>query len=369
LELNCFGLAVLLLIFLNIRRHINRYLLDQKLFLSLIFTTAMILVLDMFMWLFDGMPGILVRIAYLIVTVSYYVLNPLICVLWYFYTDYYINRSKPHLGKVLLPMLAPVFVNLILSVLSTYGNVLFYIDGDNLYHRGRFFLVMPAISFFFLAYTMIYMICNRGKLQRREYVTLLVFPIPPIIGGIIQTRFYGVSLIWICTTISLLIIFINFQNDQLNTDHLTGLYNRRQLDDYLHAKSPSSGAKSIAGIMIDLDSFKAVNDTYGHNSGDQALKYFAEILKNTFRKSDFTARYGGDEFVVIMEVGGKADLEKAIGRLSENVDDFNARKLVPYEIGFSVGYDCYSSSEESSSDFLNHIDSLMYSNKQKTKNG
>jgi diguanylate cyclase (GGDEF)-like protein len=367
LELNCFGLAILVLIFLNIYHPTKSYLLDQKLFLSLLVTTAFILVLDMFMWLNDGVPGLTIRIAYNIITVFYYTLNPLICLLWYLYADYYINRSAARLRKVHIPMVIPVLANMILSIISVYTKSLFFIDDNNVYHRGPLFLIMAIISFFYLAHTLVFVLRNRAKIQTREYYTLLFFPIPPIIGGIIQTLFYGVSLIWICTTISLLLIFINFQNDQLNKDHLTGLFNRRQLDSYLNTKIQALNGKTIAGLMIDINDFKTINDTYGHNIGDQALKHVAQILDKTFRKSDFVARYGGDEFVVIMEVNKKPDFEKAINRLNENVVQFNAKKLTPYEISLSIGYDYYSAGDKSVAEFLKNIDHLMYMNKRKSR--
>lgn len=367
LEINCVCLVILLLIYLNIHRHINKYLLDQKLFLTLVFANALILTLDSLMWLIDGTPGSWIRAVYNMVTVIYYVLNPLICALWYFYVDYYIRRSAAHLRKMIVPMLLPLFITLVLSCVSVHWNVLFSIDGNNIYHRGKFFIIMAAISFFFIGYTLGVVIANRKKLQAREFQTLLFFPAPPIIGGIIQTLFYGVSLIWVSATVSLLIIFINFQNDQLNTDFLTGLYNRRQLDDYLHSKCQNPHHREIAGLMIDLDSFKAINDTYGHDCGDRALKDVAEILKATFGKSDFVARFGGDEFVVIMETNERTDLDRAVTRLRENVARFNARKAVPYELSLSIGCDCYFPKGRTSANYLKHIDELMYADKQKTR--
>ena len=186
---------------------------------------------------------------------------------------------------------------------------------------------MAVISFLYLAYTIIYVLIHRKKIHPKDFITLAFFPIPPIIGGIIQTAFYGVSLIWVAATVSLLTIFINFQNDQLNTDFLTGLYNRRQLEDYLQIKCQNTKSKVIAGLMLDLDFFKEINDTYGHNSGDEALKYVADILKQTFRKNDFIARFGGDEFVVILEINVKAELEKAVSRLMKTLQSSIRRKL------------------------------------------
>ena len=364
-ELNGFGLAILLLIFFNIRSRTNRYLLDQKLFIALLYTTAIILVLDSIMWIVDDIPGQVLRILYLVTTVLYYSLNPVICVIWFLYVDYYINRDSIHIRKLCLPAFFPVAVNLILSILSISENIMFYIDENGRYYRGRFFFILPAICLFFLIYPGIYTVVHRKDLHPREFAILMFFPVPPIIGAILQTLFYGLSLIWICTTLSLLLIFVNFQNDQMSIDHLTGVYNRRQLDSFLHAKSQSTGSKFLAGLMIDLNSFKSINDTYSHSVGDKTLQIVAEILRNTFRKNDFVARYGGDEFVVIFEIADRPELDRAVSRLNENVACFNAQKQLPFPISLSVGYDEFLSKKESSDEFLKHLDELMYIDKHK----
>ncbi|SHH19127.1 GGDEF domain-containing protein [Thermosipho atlanticus] len=80
------------------------------------------------------------------------------------------------------------------------------------------------------------------------------------------------------------------------TDALTGLENRRSLDQYLQTNS----RKSVV-IFIDLDKFKSINDTKGHNFGDQVLKRFGEIIKSNIRECDKAFRYGGDEFVIILD--------------------------------------------------------------------
>jgi len=353
--------------YFGIRRHINRFLLDQKLFLVLLITGALTLTMDMLMSLCEGMPGGAVHVAYTGITACYYTLNPLVCALWYFYVDFYIDRSRKHLKKMFVPIMIPVCVTMILAVASAFGNFLFTIGADNDYSRGRFFFVMVAMGFLILAHTVAYTIKNRKKLSGREYATLLLFPIPPTVGAAAQTLDYGISLLWPCTTISLLMLFIYIQNAQLNTDYLTDLYNRRQLDDYLHSKVQNSGSREIAGIMIDVDDFKAINDTYGHDCGDQALKDVAGILKETFRRGDFVARYGGDEFVVVVALENRSDLQKAVNRLKENVERFNAWKTAPYAISLSVGFDYFSSNNEDAADFLRHIDSLMYRDKQKAK--
>lgn len=86
------------------------------------------------------------------------------------------------------------------------------------------------------------------------------------------------------------------------TDGLTGLYNRRYLEVHLHkllAKNVEN-KKKLAVLMVDIDHFKQVNDTYGHDVGDQILKIFAQRLKDNLRSFDLVARMGGEEFVVVL---------------------------------------------------------------------
>jgi diguanylate cyclase (GGDEF)-like protein len=206
---------------------------------------------------------------------------------------------------------------------------------------------------------------KRQLLPKHDLLPMAVFSFLPIIGGFIQALFYGINLVWPCATVAILIIFVSFQNTQLYTDHLTGLNNRRQLDRFLQNKVQNVESGLLAGLMIDIDDFKKINDLYGHNAGDQALVDTYEILRKTFRKNDFIARFGGDEFVVVMAVSERGDLQRAIDRLKENVASFNEGKSVPYTISLSVGYDCFQDKEDKSAkEFIRHIDDLMYRNKQ-----
>lgn len=87
------------------------------------------------------------------------------------------------------------------------------------------------------------------------------------------------------------------------TDDLTELFNRRALISYFQEKMPDwqSSGTSVGLAVVDIDFFKKVNDTYGHETGDQVLVYLATQLTCFFRKNDFVARYGGEEFCVIVE--------------------------------------------------------------------
>lgn len=91
---------------------------------------------------------------------------------------------------------------------------------------------------------------------------------------------------------------------QATQDSLTGLENRRSVDSHLDRRSENDDPFSV--IYIDLNGFKKINDTYGHHSGDNLLKQVGERLRRVFRSSDIIGRWGGDEFVALVEADGAA---------------------------------------------------------------
>ncbi len=98
---------------------------------------------------------------------------------------------------------------------------------------------------------------------------------------------------------------------EATTDAMTGLYNYRFLIGYLdqQVNVADRAGSSLSVLMLDLDHFKRVNDTHGHQAGDQVLRAFASLLIETIRKSDLAARYGGEEFVVVMANTGRDDAQ------------------------------------------------------------
>ncbi len=369
LETNILAIIILLIIFFNLREHSEKYQYDQKLFAVLLISNLIILVLDSVLWVLNGQPGQGARTLNLLLTSVYFIINPLPCLLWSVYVNYQIFHNSEQARAKMLFLFIPVGVNTLLSIISCFSGSYFYFDNFNVYHRGKLFLLMATICCLYLFSSVVHVILKRKQVQKRYYVPLISFSILPIVGGFLQVVFYGISMVWICMAVSVLIIFINVQNNRLSTDYLTGLCNRRQLDNYLNDLAESNSRGLLAGIMIDLDSFKQINDSYGHIIGDQALENAAKILKKSFRKNDMIARYGGDEFVVVFEMDEKADLANAVRRIKDNVKLFNSRESNLYQIEFSIGYDIYNfKSNRTLQQFLKHIDELMYLDKKSKKN-
>lgn len=368
IELNCYALIILFFVFRNVRRQDRQYFPDQRLFLSIICAVAAMLLLDTLMWMIDGRPGRIFRILSSGAMVAYNALNPVICLLWYLYVDFYIFGSRKRMRSYMHFLLIPVTFNLVLSVVSVFGNIYFVLDEYNTYHRGKYIIILMILCLIYVIATSLLLFVNRKRMTFKEFSSLFLFGLFPTVGAVIQFLMPKGVLIWACTTLSILMLYINIQNDQLRTDYLTGLYNRRYLDHYLSVKVKTRDNRLLAGLMIDLDSFKKINDEYGHDSGDQALRNVSRILRQTFRRQDFISRYGGDEFVVVMEIQDSCELKEILERLHKNIEIFNCQNVVPYEIGLTIGCDCFDRKEGlTASSFLTRIDRLMYLNKQKSE--
>lgn len=146
-------------------------------------------------------------------------------------------------------------------------------------------------------------------------------------------------------------------------DHLTGLVNRTLFRDRLtQALARSKRKKQPVGLMLlDLDGFKAVNDTLGHDSGDQLLKAAADRLMSCVREVDTVARMGGDEFTVLLE---GASGEQDIARVAERILEAIAQPLVldghAVSVTASIGITVYPFDDHGIDDLLKHADTAMY---------
>jgi diguanylate cyclase (GGDEF)-like protein len=124
------------------------------------------------------------------------------------------------------------------------------------------------------------------------------------------------------------------------TDELTGLLNRRGFFQFaysrlLHLKR-NTGSVPIV-MFMDMDGLKTVNDTYGHNEGDKAIIAFAKIISEALREEDIIGRVGGDEFVVLSSVKSHEQGEQVVKRIRAKFDEYNQRKLHPYDVACSIG--------------------------------
>ena len=126
---------------------------------------------------------------------------------------------------------------------------------------------------------------------------------------------------------------------QANRDPLTGLYNRRAFDEHVSAVVRQAGSTggNVGLLMLDLDNFKLLNDTFGHAVGDEFLRDVGQIIRSGIRKEDSGFRYGGDEFVVVMPDAQREEADATAQRLVGLIDSLGRTLKLPQPVGASVG--------------------------------
>jgi len=150
-------------------------------------------------------------------------------------------------------------------------------------------------------------------------------------------------------------------------DELTMLSNRRGFEALsLHALGVCRRLGMPASLLFfDLDLFKQVNDRYGHAEGDRALTSFAQLLKQTFRKSDVVARIGGDEFAALLTNATTEELHNTLDRLRQTVDQYNHEAQRGYDIAYSVGAVQFDPARHADvAQLMAEADALMYEQKK-----
>ena len=155
------------------------------------------------------------------------------------------------------------------------------------------------------------------------------------------------------------------------TDSLSGLANRNSLNEYIERLIPTMqrNEKEFAFLFLDIDHFKTVNDSLGHNIGDELLKNISSIIKKTLRPSDFVARVGGDEFViVIQEYKSYIELSNIIQRIQDHLSQTWLIQTHPININCSIGVAFFPKDGDDIVSLMKNADIAMYEAKKLGRN-
>jgi len=176
------------------------------------------------------------------------------------------------------------------------------------------------------------------------------------------------KVVWTVMTALLLFTYLFIIVNESKTDSLTGLNNRSSFFEFAKKLSRFISGESWSIVLININNFKSINNVYGHLEGDIALRTLSNIIKINARKADFTARYGGDEFVIITR--SENNLEDLITIIIEKLDSYNTSSEKPYNLEINYGSGVFTSDGSISiDDFLKHLDEIIRNNSGKKPQG
>jgi diguanylate cyclase (GGDEF)-like protein len=251
-------------------------------------------------------------------------------------------------------------------LLNLRGKFYFFIsDPGNIRMQGTSYIILPILSYTPVLFTALDIISS-FKVFRRQFYLILLFLLFCGTGSVIDLIRHTSIHFYVFYSAAMLYAYFFIVRTDAGIDPLTGIGNRYSFNEFIDKLSRRSTKESYAIVMIDMDHFKEINDTLGHAEGDNALRDMAAIIKSCIRHSDFAARYGGDEFVLV--VSAEYDIKRLMDRIQQTIDFQNEKHVRPYQIEMSYGCDVFTTnSDQLIQEFLAHVDRLMYKNKQEKK--
>lgn len=363
---NASAILLLCIVLLSSCHGVRRELPDDKLYFLMVVSAIVQAVLYTISYFVDGRVPPAMYGGYLALCILLFVNNTGFALLWGLYVEYKLfgnlQRSQKKHWLIALPALLVVLG----SVLNVFTPVFFVIDPETLvYTRTPLYWFPVVATYIYMVYGLVLSLSHRDKNHNSVFFPVFIFMIPILLGTAVEYFFYGLNVLWLCVAISLTSVYITLQNKVTYTDALSGLFTRLYMLNYLQTvtkRMPQN--KTLVGIMLDIDRFKAINDTYGHLMGDDAIRSAANILRAAMPSNGLAFRFAGDEFVVLLLVREEAEAQQTVARIRQATERFNAKQGDAYHISFSAGWTAFDCANDTLDHFLGRMDATMYLEKK-----
>jgi diguanylate cyclase (GGDEF)-like protein len=303
-----------------------------------------------------------IKLNYIANTILYSI-NMLPMISLFLYFDYRVINDKLTRKRRRIVYACLVVAMWLLNISNYWTGILFRISDVNVYSRGPGMYYTVVISLSVLLLYGVLMIKHMKSVEGRLLGVMLSFTVTPIVGAVIQAFNYGIPAMWSMFALLSLFIFIFIEREDMMRDTLTNLVTRGQFEQRLKYKLKKSKAFTL--IMIDMDKFKVINDTYGHEEGDMVLVVVSNILEHSIKQNDIAGRYGGDEFMLLLESPDMETGKHVINRINKNLSIYNNKNINEYKIQLSMGtYFIEEPQKAHYTDVLAIVDENMYKTKR-----
>ncbi len=283
--------------------------------------------------------------------------------LWALYVDLRLYQNFKRTNRVFKIAVIPWLIEVAAIIFNLFGTgVLFTVSETNVYTRGSLAVIGYVSLMLYFAYSLALVHGSQKAGINLHFFPVLYFVGPCLAGVIAQFLFYGITTSWISVAIALTFVQMQTYAENLYKDELSGLFNRRYLDRMIEKRTSANNAK-LSGIMLDINDFKAINDSFGHNAGDTAIRILGDILFRSIPDGAMALRYAGDEFIVLLPHTDEARTILAMNEIRDALDRFNENGKQPFELHAAMGH-TQLKPDDSEEDFLRRMDEHMYEEKR-----
>ncbi len=349
-SMNIFCVVILVLIMMKAEVVIGEY--AKKQFMIAMGSVIMYIITDSFWIRAHNMRQDIKIITIYSIYSLYFVSVTIVGYCMYSFLEYLQDNKKHALQILDKKTILPVAIHIIMSIVNVYTGFMFIIDENHDYIRGTFFMLEYVFVIGYLLMTSIRAFKNvlesENVREKSYYQMIAFFPIIPLISNIIQAIVHIYPVISMGVTLTVLILFINQVIELISLDPMTRLTNKQEFARILERKIREVSDKNcMYMLMIDIDKFKKINDTYGHLEGDRAIIRVADALRSAcsdaYRRNTVVARFGGDEFMVMVELENtneqmsEVETAELCNIINSEIKKANKNAGVKYDLKCTIG--------------------------------
>ena len=379
-ELNLLCISILVVFFIKMRSNI--YLKRKHRLMSYSAVMYILFFTCDFLWKLIDTGAIDVGNEFnYIINSMYFSISGFAAMFWVIYCSEVQNQNSSK-SKLFWGIAAiPAVILLIMSVNSPFTEWIYYLDENGAYHRGNLYLCQIFIVFGYLVFSIVYSLYNSAKKEnqpfRKLYSSCTTIPILVIAASTLQIWLPDYPLVPFGVTVGFTIMYLAILDSQVMVDKMTMLYNRNWFYENHIQKLQSSidnRKSSIERILlIDIDGLRLINDSYGKDTGDDALIRLSKILEDLSRNSEINGyfrpiRFGDDEFIVLCEFFEEDHIESVMSFIESRIRILNASGKTPYKLSISMGHTEYAYDTATVVELMNLADQDMYRIKVQKQN-
>ncbi len=368
-EVNAICIAVIVIIAVTSYSHLERKDRKKRCFLH---SASLIALAGLFDCLWNlGLIGVIpASLALLkVLNLLYFSCFGLSTFFWFLFAEATAKSRLFESRRRLFVAAIPLLILFALLIRSLFSDLLFnYDEVTGNYRPHMLYYIQHALCSFYIllatARSLVFAAKTTHFARRRECITVASFAVPPLFCGILKIFLPHAPLVTPGIVLSFLMVYIHSLGEQNARDAVTGLKNRRA---FLKSLEEQLGTirknERLYLLFLDIDSFKTINDRFGHAEGDRALCIVASSLRRVSRQTGgYCARYGGDEFVFLQILGKDDDINRIGALIAEVVRQETVEAALPYPIRMSVGYSEYRKGDDIG-DLIENADNDMYRHK------